>query len=330
MKKTLFLFLSVLLFLSAQSQTDHKIEGYTQIRSEYQNGQTPYLYIRRAKFWYSAKRTFKNQSYLKFKVKVNYGTKHHEFELLDFKTTYHKNHSEINFGQFVPDFGLQRSQSDQYLAVLERSLVINSLIPAAQTDARDIGIQYTYDFDSLKSRLSIGFFNGTGANTLNYSQNSFLVTSRFSYFFIKNKNFRMAIGGSGMFRKIQNADFSKFYFQDSLFSGNDFRYGAEMIFYLKNFHFQTEFIQAKLDNDIAQGFYAMTDYTLNKNQFAVSYENLLNVEKNYSERILVEYSYLFDNDDIKLSFGTYYFPDLAEKYMLILQFQYIFPTFEKK
>ncbi len=69
----------------------------------------------------------------------------------------------LRAGQFVPPFSLQRLQPDAAMPVVERALVVDALVPSAETYARDVGAQATLHLQS-QWNVTIGAFNGNGGN----------------------------------------------------------------------------------------------------------------------------------------------------------------------
>ena len=325
MKKIVLAITLVALIISLKAQEKVNIAGYGQVRLSYDYLSTyPAFSIRRAKVWFSAANKL-DKGTIKFKLKTEFSTKHGaNVNLLDAKITYKYKKIEVITGQQTPDFSLQRHQSGEFLPVLERAEVIDKLVPAAETHARDIGIETYFNFDTLHSHISFGIFNGSGANQLITNNKTFLLTSRIQYALIK-KPFLLQLGASAMYRQANNLQYNKFFYTDSLFSGRDERYGVEAIFSIKNFSLQSEFIKAYLNNNSAFGYYILADYKLNRNIFAISFENFQDVQKAENTSISATYSYLIQNHNIKLSLSHYYiYNNVSDKNLTILQFQYIF------
>ncbi len=323
MKSFFLFFLMILISNFVVGQNEIAPGGYLQTRLTSDYNTYPSFSVRRAKIWLKSENKL-TKGAINFKIQTEFSTKHGaNINLLDAKIGYKYKTFYICAGQQTPDFSLQRHQHDQYLPIVERSEVINNIVPAAETHARDIGVQVSFKFDSLDSHFSLGLFNGTGANQLNFSDETFLVTSRFQYAIIKNP-FVLKLGGSAMYRHSGGLQYNKFFYKDSIFTGRDERFGIETSLAFKNFHFQTEFIKALLNKSSAFGYYYLADYQMNKSIFAIGYNFFQNVMEEKNKSVSFSYSYLFLKHNIKLSMAHYYYLSPQNQNLTILQFQYIF------
>ena len=100
-----------------------------------------------------------------YKTNNNSGTDDKVY-LKDALITFHASErSSVSVGRFKPPFGLERFQHDNVMDFMERTSVTNRLVvngKLGSSFARDQGIQA--DFKNGHSRLSVGLFEGGGAN----------------------------------------------------------------------------------------------------------------------------------------------------------------------
>ena len=175
-----------------------------------------------------------------------------------------KRYGSLRAGRFVPDFMLQRMQPDYEIPVLERALVVNSLIHNEKQMARETGIQYTFQRESLPLHFSLGVFNGNVDKPTHSKDNSLLYTSRVVYKIINHESTWLNIGGSAAYRHLDKTSLTTIYKPDSLISGDDFRWGLEAQLHWNNLEFQGEYVQANINTDKADGWYALANYTFLK------------------------------------------------------------------
>ncbi len=300
--------------------------GYLQYRFSNNYLNETNFSVRRAKFWINGllpedagKWDYKLQAIFRQQDKF-------QFLLQDVLVTYNTNDFEITAGQFVPYFSLQRKQPDYAIPLDERAAVVNSLVPGAETMARDIGIECKLE-NRKTGFFTLGFFNGNGANTVQNKKN-FLFVNHVSLFPLNNHETKLEIGYNLSYRNAHNILFNKIFVNNFLFTGNDFRFGFEEKLNAGNFEFQSEYIEAHLGDKKAYGYYAIADYKIGtKNLIALSVEQLhdLNSFTIDNPWYRVGYAYLIKGNDIKLSLDNkFQFTPHKTNSLTTLQIQYFF------
>lgn len=256
--------------LRAQDHLDW--HGYAQIRFSY--GRSIYGFgIRRAKLW--VKGPVPMAEGLHFKLQGIFRPRASgAFILQDVYAEYRRGLGMLRAGQMVPDFSLERRQPDYEIPLVERASVINALIPAGTTLARDIGVQVTVAGRGAW-HASVGLFNGNGANHPVNEDKQFLVTGRVALAARPLPAVDLALGASASYRDADGMDFSKILGGGEPFAGKDFRWGVETRLSALRWGVQAEYLQANLGGQLAWGYYAFADYYLTaRNQIVVSTERL--------------------------------------------------------
>ncbi len=326
--KIIITVVSLITLINYGSLAQQKVNwnGYLQYRfSDNYLNQTNFS-IRRAKFWLDGSLPSDGGNW-SYKVQTNF-QQQSKFQLLlqDAFVSYKLNNLEITAGQFVPNFSLQKKQSDYIIPLNERADVVNALVPAAETITRDIGIELKLD-DNKTGSVSFGFFNGNGANTVSDKKN-FLYASRGILFLLNNSGRKLELGYSLSYRNAHDLQFSKIFGNNFPFTGNDFRFGFEGKLNLGNFELQSEYIQANLGAEKAHGYYLLADYLFAlKNIFILSIEqyNDLNPSTIDNPWYVIGYSYLIKGNDIKLSLDNkFQFAADKTNALTTLQIQYFF------
>jgi len=260
----LLLLLSSATLIFAQEQKTLNWNGYIQTRLNSDFDKSTEFTIRRAKLWVYG--SVPKADYITYKVQMIYRS--YKDEGLMFQDAYAdirlKEFGKIRAGRFVPDFMLQRMQPDYEIPVFERAAVINSLIHNEKQMAREMGVQYTFQSDSLPLHFSLGVFNANVDKPAHSKDNSLLYTSRLVYKIINQENTWLNIGGSAAYRHLDKTSLTTIYNPDSLFTGDDFRWGVESQLHLNKLELQGEYVQAKINSDIAKGWYALANYTFQK------------------------------------------------------------------
>lgn len=298
--------------------------GYLQGRYSNNYNNINSFSTRRAKFWISGS-MHKNWFY---KVQSIYKDKNSgAFTLQDVKVGYKINSFKIIVGQMIPEYSLQRLQPDYAIPLVERASAINSLIPSAETMARDIGLQFIYQSSNKIFHSSLGLFNGNGANKISNEDKNFLYTNK-SYINIPIENTHLHIGYSVAYRKTTGLSFKKITGNSLLFSGDDFRWGTEARLYSDKWELQGEYLEAHLGDNKSWGYYVLADYYITKeNLIAFSiekYKNLLPTQDD-DPWYIVSYAHKFDGDKIKLSFDNrIQTGDFDNNYSTTIQLQYFF------
>ncbi len=254
------------------SQTENlpKWNGYIQTRLGSDFDKTTEFTIRRAKLWIYG--NVPKADYISYKFQIVYRS--FKDESLMFQDAFAdirlKSYGSLRAGRFVPDFMLQRMQPDYEIPVLERAAVINSLIHNEKQMARETGVQYTFQHDSLPVHFSLGVFNANVDKPAHSTDNFLLYTSRLVYIIINHGNTWLNIGGSAAYRHLDKTTLTTIYKADSLITGNDFRWGLETQLHWDNFELQGEYVQVNINKDKANGWYALANYTFLKKYQAVA------------------------------------------------------------
>ncbi len=323
--KSILFFLIFSSQIFAQSENEKlKWNGYGQFRVYKLGNYSEGFMIRRAKLW--VKGNVASENSFSYKVMGIFTYNHSGyFGLLDAYGNYNFSNGYLRFGQQIPEFSLQREQPDWKIPVTERASVINRMIPAAQSFARDLGIQIHLNLLSNFWQIAGGIFNGNGANLKNHNSSNFLYTVRSSIKIGFNENYALHIGASAMYRYAVQYDFSLILGNNNPFTGNDFRYGIETQLTLNKFEIQAEYISANFNGLKAYGYYTYANFNFTeKDQFVLSTEQLidLNEKTNDDPWLKVGYNHLFANNNAKLmvSGGTQF----NDNYLLITQLQLFF------
>ncbi len=323
----LLVILTLLIFSSiAFPKDDENIEwnGYGQFRAYKIGNNHEGFMVRRAKLW--VKGTVPTSKILTYKVMGIFKYNHSGyFGLLDAYGSYNLGKSYIRFGQQIPEFSLQREQPDWKIPVTERASVINRMIPAAQSFARDLGMQVHLSLYSNSWQIAGGVFNGTGANLKTHSSANFLYSVRSSIKINLAKNYTWNIGASAMYRYADQCNFSLIFGSNNLYTGDDFRFGIETLLKLNKLEIQAEYIEADFNGQKAYGYYSYANYNFtNKDQFIFSTEQLVDLNKKTNDDpwFKLGYNHLFANHDVKLmvSGGTQF----NSNYSLTTQIQLFF------
>jgi phosphate-selective porin len=326
MKKIFLLLLGFFFISSSFAQQKVNWNGYLQYRfSDNYLNQTNFS-VRRAKFWVDGILPAEEGNW-SYKLQANFFQQvKFQFLLQDVLVNYTISNFEVTAGQFVPDFSIQRKQPDYAIPLDERADVVNALVPAAETMARDIGVELKLA-DNKTGSFSFGFFNGNGANTVS-NQRNFLYVNRGSLFLLNKPESKLELGYNLSYRDAHDLQFTKIYGNNYSFTGNDFRFGFEEKLNLGDFELQSEYIEAHLANKKAYGYYVLANYLFaSKNLVSLSVEQLndLNPSTVDDPWYVVGYSYLIKGNDIKLSLDNkFQFASNKTYALTTLQIQYFF------
>jgi hypothetical protein len=297
MKKLLLVLLGILISLTASYAQNENPEfhGYIQSRFTYNDGNSSSFMIRRAKLWLDGKAPMADN--ITYKMQVVYRSANDEnFYFQDAFADVKWNFGFLRVGKFVPNFTLQRMQSDAFIPVLERANVINNLIHGDKTSAREIGVEGNFDLLNSNLKLSLGIFNGNQKVPGNNISNDLLYTTKISYDILKDKEELINIGASFAYRYLDNQTLSKIFPTNENITGNDYRYGFQTEIKLSKFDFQSEFVNANIIKKNAWGYYAYAGYYLSDDfQLLAQVEKYkdLNPTSNDNEWYLVGLNYYF-------------------------------------
>ncbi len=301
MKKIFIVLMSMatIQFVSAQEKSfpegTSNWNGYIQSRFTYNDGDNSGFMIRRAKLWIDGKAPMMDN--VTYKMQAVYrSTTDDNFYFQDAYADVKWNFGFLRVGKFVPNFTLQRMQSDAFIPVLERANVINNLIHGDKSSAREIGVEGNFDLLNSNMKLSLGIFNGNQKFPGSNISNDLLYTTKISYNIVNEKNNLANIGASFGYRYLENQTLSKIFASNVNATGNDYRYGLQAQLKIDGFDFQSEYVNADIMNQNAWGYYTYAAY-----YFAKDFQVLTQIEKykdinpatNDNEWYLVGINYYF-------------------------------------
>lgn len=327
--KIIFIVIIVLLTtinFSVSAQQKVNWNGYLQYRFSDNYLDHTNFSVRRAKLWVDGLMPADNGNW-SFKLQANF-LQQVKFQLLlqDVLINYKTSNYEVTAGQFVPNFSLQRKQPDYRIPLNERAGVVNTLVPGAETMARDIGVELKWN-DSKTGSFSLGFFNGNGANTISKERN-FLYVNRGNLLILNNPESKLELGYNLSYRYAHNLQFNKIFGNNFSFTGNDYRFGFEGKLNIGDFELQAEYIEAHLRNQKAYGYYILTDYIIvSKNLVSVSVEQLFDLNSLTDDNpwYVIGYSYLIKGNNIKLSLNNkFQLTSNRNNSLTTIQIQYFF------
>ena len=301
MKKIFIVLLSIISiqFISAQDKPfpegTSEWNGYIQSRFTFNDGNSSGFMIRRAKLWIDGKTPLADN--VTYKMQAVYrSTTDDNFYFQDAYADVKWNFGFLRVGKFVPNFTLQRMQSDAFIPVLERANVINNLIHGDKSSAREIGVEGNFDLLNSNMKVSLGIFNGNQKFPGSNVGNNLLYTTKLSYNIVNEKNALANIGASFGYRFIDNQTFSKIFPANINITGNDYRYGIQYQLKVNTFDFQSEFVKADINNQNAWGYYSYAALYIAENlQVLTQIEKYkdINPATNDNEWYLVGFNYYF-------------------------------------
>jgi len=304
MKKYLLIAL-ILISFSSFSQENKMLNsmdfnGYMQLRGESNFNDNSSFSLRRLKLWIKSKPEFSEHWSYKIQTTVT-SLQQEKFFLQDVKLTYKTAEFSCDLGQFVPNYSLQRFQSDYKLPVIERAKVINSLIPNGTIGVRDIGMQANYETKNKLLKTSIGFFNGYGIKEYRFSNKGYLLTHKTSMSIPLNFS-KIQFGYSLQYRNADSLKVSKVLPDSVVFSGIDFRYNIFALFKSKIFEFQVEYLNADFEGKQANGYYILSAINIKKSQIMLSYEKYKDLILTTKDEAYFHlgYNYLINKHKLKL------------------------------
>ena len=325
-------FLIILLVASSvQAQETSALKSlewhaYTQLRFATDFDSYNNFSVRRLKFWFKSPPGF--SKHWSFKVQAIFMSIQNErFFLQDVYGQYSWKNSSIRFGQFIPQYALQRFQPDYLIPSSERSRAITLLVPDGTLGARDIGLQYNLRAMNKKLEFNIGLFNGYGIKDYRFNNSGYLLTQNLSYR-IPIKKSSLKFGYSVMYRKAEDIVFHGILPDTLSYSGSDFRFNVYSIFNSKVVDIQAEYLYALLDTTTASGYYVLTTVKFNpKNHAYFVFDEYTNQDSFpiNSPWYIVGYNYLFRKYKIMLSLESG-FQGVAGQWQnrTVIQFQLFF------
>ena len=286
--------------LSAQDKELPKVEwnGYTQLRFSTNFSDVNTFAMRRMKLWIKSSTGF--SSHWGFKVQTtltSYQDEH--FLLQDVLAFYRTENFKFTFGQFIPQYSLQRFQPDYEVQLTERANVINALIPDGTLGVRDIGIEAEYTSPNKILKAWFGVFNGNGIKEYRLNNQGIMLTQKTQLTFNLPG---LRLGYSLMYRKADQLTIPLVLPDSVAFSGDDWRFNLFAEYQTGDFHIQAEYLWASLNQQVADGWYVLAQYNLNKNQLIASwnqYNDLIDVTENLPI-VQLAYNYAIKGDKLKL------------------------------
>lgn len=325
-KFVLLILFSISLSLRAQqpfAKSSIDWHGYTQFRFTTDFNNENNFSMQRLKFWIQSSPDFSRHWGFKVQTTLS-GNQNEQFFLQDVMVFYRFNQFKLNFGQFVPEYSLERFQPDYTVPLTDRAPVINALIPNGTLGVRDLGMEMGWQSTNRKIQSWIGLFNGYGIKVYRPNNSGFMITHKTIF----RLTSAFSAGYSVMFRKANDLKLKNILPDSILFSGNDFRYNFFAEYQTNSFHIQAEYLSAYLNASHSDGYYVLAAYNFHKNQLVASwnqYNNLINSISNTPE-IHLGYNYLFNQDKIKLMVdnGFQIVNNGLTGYILTMQFQLFF------
>ena len=322
----LFLLMTGTVQSFAQNTDARKVawNGYTQLRFSSNFNDVNSFAMRRMKLWIKSGSGFiKNWG---FKVQTTITSYQNEkFLLQDVLVNYRTGNFKFTFGQFIPHYSLQRFQPDFKIPLTERAAVINALIPDGTLGVRDIGIEAEYSSPNKILKAWFGVFNGNGIKKYRLNNQGIMLTQKTQATIIHQ---HLRAGYSLMYRK---ADQLKIHFvlPDSvIFSGNDVRFNLFAEYQTGDFHIQAEYLWASLNKQVADGWYLLAQYNINKNQIIASWNQYNDLINTISDAPVVQlgYNYALKGDKLKLMLDNGFRIDdgRVSHYLTTIQIQLFF------
>ncbi len=306
------LVISILYFTSPAQKSENifrqtEFNAYSQIRFSVNFDDNFNFSLRRLKMWLKSAPDFSEHWSYKIQV-ITSGSKKEMFFLEDAKIGYKTGIWSFDFGQFVPQYSLQRFQSDYRLPVIERAKAVDCIIPNGTLGVRDAGIQATVKTENNAVQSSIGVFNGYGIKEYRFNNKGVMLTNK-TVFNIPFENGNLQTGWSGQFRKAENLKIPEVLSDSVLFSGDDLRYNFFVNYVYKNFKIQGEYLTAFFDKEKSEGWYLLSSLILNKkNEIVFAYEDYKDLisETDDLPYFHIGYNYLINSYKLKLFFDNYF------------------------
>ncbi len=261
--------------------------------------------LRRLKIWVKSAPDFSEHWSYKIQTTLS-SLKNENFFLQDVKLVYKTGIWSFDIGQFVPEYSLQRFQSDYLLPVTERAKAIDRLIPNGTLGVRDIGIQTNIKTKNNLLQTHFGIFNGYGIKEYRLNNKGVMLTNK-SELNLQIGKGAIKTGYSLMFRKADNQIYPKIMPDTILYSGNDFRYNFFLMYKTKFFEIQGEYLSAIFNNNRhSDGYYIMSAINLKKHQIVLAYEDYTDLisETSVLPYYHIGYNYQINKHKIKLYFDN--------------------------
>jgi phosphate-selective porin len=265
--------LALIIVAGVHAEAQVPWNGYMQLRFSNDYRSAYGFAVRRAVVWVQAPAPFAPAWSFKIQGLFRYQNKG-AYTLQDAYAEYHYDKMILRLGQQTPDFSLQRQQPDAEIPFVERAIVVDALIPSAETDGRDIGLQIQLNSKSSAWHWSAGTFNGNGGNTAGSGGKHLIATSRLTFAAALGDRLSWENGMSASYRDVSSTTFARIFGNGQTYSGSDFRGGLESHLSCDSlWDVQAEFLQARLNDRLAWGGYGYCDvYVTKKDLIVLSYD----------------------------------------------------------
>lgn len=294
----ILLLLSMKTFAQNGQLKKYNWNGYTQLRFTSNFNDINSFAMRRMKLWVNSTPDFNEHWGYKIQTTIT-SLQNEKFLLQDVVVNYHFQNFKINMGQFVPEYSLQRFQSDAIIPLIERTSVINALIPNGTLGARDIGFEGNLKCFNKNLETWFGIFNGYGIKEYRFDNTGIMLTNKTA---IHLYDKHITTGYSVMYRKADQLQLKSVLPDSIIYTGNDYRFNLFALYQSEKFQIQTEYLWANLDGKIADGYYILAALNLGKNQIVTSfdkYNDLISSTDDLPE-IHLGYNYLINQDKLKI------------------------------
>jgi len=300
-----FLMFSNVIF-AQENKLQNSVEwnAYAQLRAYSNFNDNSGMMLRRFKLWAKSKPDFSEHWSYKVQTTIT-SLQQEKFFFQDAKIAYKTGPFSFDFGQFVPEYSLQRFQSDYKLPIIERAVVVNSLIPNGTLGVRDIGIQANYTTKNKMFKTHVGIFNGYGIKEYRFNNQGYMLTNK-SEINIPISESKLKLGYSILYRRADNLLIPKVFSDTVSFTGNDFRYNLFVLFSSQYFEIQAESLNVDLGGQYASGWYVLSSINIKNSQIVFSYEqyNDLISTSNNNPYFHLGCNYLINKNKIKLFFDN--------------------------
>ena len=284
--RSLSLALVIFAMLAAPSSGQAQLiwGGYLQPRFSSDFLTTTGFSIRRAKLYTTAVAPFDTNLSARMQAIFRWQTAG-TLMLQDVYAEYRLHGLSFRAGQFVPEFSLQRLQPDAAMPVVERALVVDALVPSAETYARDIGAQLAL-YPLSHWHVTFGAFNGNGGNQSGNNDRQLLYVVRSTFQASVSDSIQVHLGASFAYRNKNAMTFKKIFGTTVPFSERDARWGGEVRFASPRWSLQAEYLQANLEARNASGYYILGSVFLDRtNEFAGLVEQLQDLDPTTNDAI---------------------------------------------
>ena len=286
--------------ISAQDKELPKVlwNGYAQLRFTSNFDDVNSFALRRMKLLVNSASGFSQHWGFHLQTTIT-SLQNEKFFLQDVLAFYKQGQFRINMGQFKPHYSLQRFQPDYEIPLTERADVINALIPNGTLGVRDIGVEGQFSTNDKRIQSWLGIFNGYGIKDYRFDNSGIMLTQKTQLAFVQK---HLQMGYSLMYRKADQIKISNVLPDTVSYSGDDMRFNLFAKYHSGNFHIQAEYLWANLNQQIANGWYLLAQYNLNKNQFVASWNQYTDLINSTEDLPMVQlgYNHAIKSDKLKL------------------------------